>query len=79
MTQIVEGSVDVVAALKGTEYEEVSSKLAAQFEKAGIVSKEQVHNAPLKLRKTYGVDLYRVMDFIMVYVEPLPKKRIKKE
>lgn len=71
--------VDVVAALKGTEYEEVSSKLAKEFEKVDIVTKEQVHNAPLKLKVTYGVDLYKVMDFIMVHIDQVPKKRTKKE
>lgn len=75
MTQVVK--IDVQAALKDTKYEEVSSKLAEEFEKVGIITKEQVHNAPLKLKVTYGVDVYKVMDFIMVYVDPVPKKRTK--
>lgn len=70
-------AVNVVAALKGTQYEKVSEKLAEEFSKAGITTKEEVHNAPLKLKVTHGVDLYKVMQLIMDYEPPLPKSGSK--
>lgn len=72
--------VDVVAALTGSDYEDVSKDLADEFELAGIRIKGLVQNAPLKLKKTFGIDVYGVMNLILTY-EGLPEvasKRIKK-
>lgn len=59
--------IDVVAALKGSPYEDVAERLAKEFRKARISIKGLVHNAPLRLKVTFGVDVYEVMKLIMNY------------
>ena len=53
--------LDVVGALRGTQYENIAEKLKAEFDIVGIVSKAQLHNAPLKVRITHGADIYEVV------------------
>ncbi len=66
-------------ALKGSPYEKVADKMAEEFDKANITKKDQVHNAPLKIRITYGADIYEVMRLILAYKGSQPiAKRIKK-
>lgn len=72
--------IDVVAALAGSDYEKEAEKLAEEFTKARIKIKGMVQNAPLRLKKTFGVDVYAVMDLIMKHEGPLQPapKRTKK-
>src|SRR5262245_58037798 len=52
-----------LTALKGTPFEEQAALLAAQLAKAGVTV-ETIHNAPLKVTKTGGADIYQVVDII---------------
>jgi len=77
--QIDKTPIDVIAALKGSPYEDMAEKLAEEFEKARITTKDMVHNAPLRLRVTYGVDIYEVMRLVLAYEGPQSVlKNIKK-
>lgn len=72
--------IDVVAALAGSSYKDVSEDLAKEFANAQITVKGTVHNAPLKVKKTFGVDIYEVMRLIIAYEGPpqaAPKKTKK--
>ncbi len=72
--------IDVVAALVDSSYEDVSKDLAQEFIKARITVKGTVHNAPLKVKRTFGVDIYEVMRLILDYEGPpqaAPKKTKK--
>lgn len=68
--QIDKTPIDVVAALTESDYEDVSKDLAIEFEKARIEIKGMVQNAPLRLKKTFGVDIYKVMELILVHEGP---------
>lgn len=72
--KIDQSPIDVVAALQGSPYEKLADKLSDEFKKAGIKIKGMVHNAPLKLKTTFGVDVYEVMRLIMDY-EAKPKTK----
>lgn len=61
--------IDVVAALKGSPFEEVAEQLAAEFKKARITTLDQVGNAPLRGITTHGADLYEVMRIVTSYAE----------
>jgi hypothetical protein len=78
--QIDKTPIDVVAALRESPYEEVAELLAGEFAAARITIKGMVQNAPLKLRKTFGVDVYKVMELILAHEgppAPLSKKTKK--
>jgi len=81
IAQIDQTPIDVAGALKGTSYEEVAEKLVKEFHKARIEVKGMVHNSPLRLKTTFGVDVYEVMRLILAYEGPpkTPSKKIKKE
>ena len=68
--QIDETPIDVEAALKGSPYENVAKELAKEFATARITIKGMVQNAPLRLKKTFGVDIYEVMELILAYEGP---------
>lgn len=78
--QIDETPIDVEAALKGSPYEGVAEKLDEEFAAARIKIKGMIQNAPLRLKKTFGVDIYKVMQLILDYDgEPQPaSKKTKK-
>lgn len=79
MSPVDETPIDVVAALKGSPYEDVAEKLDEEFARVRISIKSMVQNAPLKLKKTFGVDIYEVMQLILDYEEPkLAQKKTKK-
>jgi hypothetical protein len=48
-------------ALQGTPFEKQADLLAAQLAKAGVTP-ETLHNAPLKVTRTGGADVYKVVD-----------------
>jgi hypothetical protein len=78
--QIDKTPIDVVAALAGSDYEDVSKDLAIEFEKARIEIKGMVQNAPLRLKKTFGVDVYKVIELILAHEgapAPISKKTKK--
>lgn len=79
IVQIDETPIDVVAALVGSPYEDLSESLAEEFARVRISIKGMVQNAPLRLKKTFGVDIYKVMELILAYEEsqPVPKKTKK--
>ena len=70
--------INIVAALKGSPYEEVAARLAEEFEKVGITEVLQVSNAPLKLKVTFGVDVYAVMKLITDHADSVPQPKPKK-
>ncbi len=78
--QIDKTPIDVEAALRGSSYEEVAELLAAEFAAARINIKGMIQSAPLRLKRTYGVDIYKVMQLILDYDgEPQPaSKKTKK-
>ncbi len=79
MSPVDETPIDVVAALKDSPYEDVAEKLAEEFARVRISIKGMVQNAPLRLKKTFGVDIYEVMQLILDYKEPKStQKKIKK-
>lgn len=49
------------AALQGTQFEKQADLLALEMAKAGMTP-ETLHNAPLKVTRTGGADVYKVMD-----------------
>lgn len=70
--------IDVVAALRGSPYQKYAEGLAKEFKKARIEIKGMVQNAPLKLKVTFGVDMYEVMRLIVDYEAkstPSPKTK----
>lgn len=79
MSLVDQTPIDVVASLVDSPYEDVSKDLAKEFTNARISIKGMVHNAPLKIKKTFGVDIYEVMKLIMSYEgpQPAPKKTKK--
>lgn len=78
MLPVDQTPIDVVAALRESPYEEHAEKLAKEFKKAGIEIKGMVQNAPLKLKVTFGVDVYEVMRLIMDYeAKPVPSPKKK--
>lgn len=48
-------------ALKGTPFEAQADLLAAQLARAGVTA-ETLHNAPLKVTRTGGADVYQVAE-----------------
>lgn len=78
MLPVDQTPIDVVAALRESPYEKYAEKLAKEFKRARIEIKGMVQNAPLKLKVTFGVDVYEVMRLIMDYeAKPAlsPKKK----
>lgn len=65
--------IDLVKALKDSDQAEFAEHLAEQFKIARITHLEHVHNAPIKVKITYGADIYKVMEIITQYYER-PKK-----
>jgi hypothetical protein len=49
-----------LSALQGTQFEMQAELLAAQLAKAGVTV-ETLHNAPLKVTRTGGADIYKVV------------------
>lgn len=79
MLPVDETPIDVIAALVGSPYEDLSESLAEEFARVRISIKGMVQNAPLKLKKTFGVDIYEVMRLILDYEGPRSvQKKIKK-
>lgn len=86
-----EFSIDMVSALKGSEYEAKAELLAKELQKVSINYPDQITNAPIKLRVTYGVDIQAVVELVQAYYssnrkktifekvpEPAPKAKVKK-
>lgn len=79
-----EFSIDMVAALKGSDFEDKAELLAEELKKARINYPDQITNAPLKLKVTYGVDIQAVVELVQAHYEKLPepapkaKKAVKK-
>lgn len=48
------------AALQGTQFEKHADLLALEMAKAGMTP-ETIHNAPLKVKRTGGADIYKVV------------------
>ena len=68
--QIDETPIDVEAALKDSPYEDVAKELTKEFVAARITIKGMVQNAPLRLKKTFGVDIYEVMRLVLAHEGP---------
>lgn len=75
-----EFSIDMVAALKGSPYEDKAELLADGLKKVNINYPDQITNAPIKLRVTYGVDIQAVVELVQAYYEkpPEPAPKAKK-
>lgn len=56
--------LDLVTALRDTKYAPVAEELQKEFNAAGITSRDNLHNAPLKVKTTYGADIYEVMKIL---------------
>jgi hypothetical protein len=48
------------SALQGTQFEKQADLLALEMAKAGMTP-ETIHNAPLKVKRTGGADIYKVV------------------
>ncbi len=71
--------LDIRAALKSLGKEEVADQLAQEFKRRGVTSIENLHNAPLKIRTTYGVNIYKLMDLLRKDSEgKLTKRTVKR-
>lgn len=57
-----------VSALQGTQFEKQADLLALEMAKAGMTP-ETIHNAPLKVTRTDGADVYKVMGILEKAVE----------
>ena len=54
----------LTAALQDTIYEDAVDVLAAEFERVGITTLDQVHNAPVLVKVTGGADIYEVIKLL---------------
>ncbi len=74
-----EFSIDMIAALKGSPYEDKAELLAEGLKKVNINYPDQITNAPIKLKVTYGVDIQAVVELVQGYyeklLEPAPKAK----
>lgn len=71
--------LNIRAALKSMGKEEVANQLAQEFERRGVTTIENLHNAPLKIKVTYGVDIYKLMDLLRKDSEgKLTKRTVKR-
>lgn len=75
-------TIRLVEVLKGSDYEDVAERLAEQLDKVGIYHPDQITNAPIRLKVTYGVDVQVVVELVQAYYEktpePTPKAKVKK-
>jgi hypothetical protein len=78
-----------LSALRGTQFEKQAELLAAQLAKAGVTV-ETLHNAPLKVTRTGGADIYKVVKVLekaaaevgnseVARVEARPASEVKEE
>lgn len=61
-------------ALKNTEFASVSEKLQKEFDRRGITGLDNLHNAPIKCRTTYGADINKVIKVVEKYYSKKQKK-----
>lgn len=64
--------MDVAELLQGTEFEPLAGALADEFERAGITA-DTLHNAPLKVNKTHGADIYKLIEVLEAQIEAQAK------
>lgn len=69
--------LNIKAALKSLGKEDVADKLAQEFQRRGITTIENLHNAPVKIKTTYGVNIYELMDLLRKDSE-LKKRTVKR-
>lgn len=55
-------------SLQGTKFERLADALAEEFGKTNL-TKDRLHNAPLKIRVTHGADIYQVIAVLQKKVE----------
>ncbi len=75
-----EFSIDMVAALKGSPYEDKAELLAEGLKKVNINYPDQITNAPVRLKVTHGVDIQAVVELVQAHYEkpPEPAPKAKK-
>ncbi len=75
-----EFSIDMVSVLKGSPYEDKAELLAEGLKKVNINYPDQITNAPIRLKVTYGVDIQAVVELVQAYYEkpPEPAPKAKK-
>lgn len=57
-----------LTALRGTQFEKHADLLALEMAKAGMTP-ETIHNAPLKVTRTGGADIYKVVGVLQKAAE----------
>lgn len=72
--------IDLKLALKKSEYSSVAAKLQKEFDRVGLFDVEQIHNAPLIVKTTYGADIYKVMELVKAFKPgPTNKEEVNKD
>jgi hypothetical protein len=66
------------SALAGTQFEKQADLLALEMAKAGMTP-ETIHNAPLKVTRTGGADVYKVMGVLQKAREAESKAEATRE
>ena len=70
--------LDIRAALKNTAHASVSKDLQREFNRRKIDGLENLHNAPIKCRTTYGADIYKVIELIEKYYAKKSERMVKR-
>lgn len=70
--------MDFEKALKEhKDFRGIATELAQELHRVGITSKKDLGNAPVRMRTTYGADIYAVEDYLRNY-KPKAKPRATK-
>lgn len=71
--------INLKLALKNTEFASVSEKLQWEFDRRGITGLDNLQNAPIKCKVTYGADIYKVIKLVENYHTKSKKKVSNKQ